>query len=65
VRGRSERVLSTLQERLAKEMALARIGTVEVANAWLRDVYIPEHNARSAIGVVQAGSAFAIDKDGV
>jgi transposase len=64
-RGRSERVFSTLQDRLPKEMALARIGTVEAANAWLRDVYIPEHNERFAIGAEQTGSAFAIDKDGV
>jgi transposase len=64
-RGRSERVFSTLQDRLPKELALARIGTVEAANAWLRDVYIPEHNKRFAIGAEQPGSAFAIDKDGV
>lgn len=63
-RGRSERVFSTLQDRLPKELALARIGTVDAANAWLRDVYIPEHNARFAIGAEQTGSAFAIDKDG-
>jgi transposase len=64
-RGRSERVFSTLQDRLPKELALARIGTVVAANAWLRDVYIPEHNKRFAIGAEQTGSAFAIDKDGV
>jgi transposase len=64
-RGRSERVFSTLQDRLPKELALARIGTMEAANAWLRDVYIPEHNERFAIGAEQTGSAFAIDKDGV
>jgi transposase len=64
-RGRSERVFSTLQDRLPKELALAGIGTVEATNAWLRDVYIPEHNRRFAIAAEQTGSAFAIDKDGV
>lgn len=64
-RGRSERVFSTLQDRLPKELALARIDTVEAANIWLRDVYIPEHNKRFAIVAEQPGSAFAIDKDGV
>jgi transposase len=64
-RGRSERVFSTLQDRLPKELALARIGTVEAANAWLHDVYVPEHNKRFAIEAEQTGSAFAIDKDGV
>ena len=48
-RGRSERVFQTLQDRLAKELALAGITTVEAANAFLRDVYLPAHNARFAI----------------
>ena len=63
-RGRSERVFSTLQDRLPKELALARIGTVEAANVWLREVYIPAHNTRFAIGAEQTGSAFAVDKAG-
>ena len=63
-RGRSERVFSTLQDRLPKELALAGIGTVEAANAWLRDVYIPEHNKQFAVGAEQPGSAFVIDKAG-
>src|ERR1700689_388751 len=40
-RGRSERVFHTLQDRLVKELALAGITTVEAANCFLRDVYIP------------------------
>src|SRR5580698_3809201 len=61
-RGRSERVFSTLQDRLPKELALARIGTVEAANTWLRDLYIPEHNKRFAIAAEQETSAFATDQ---
>jgi hypothetical protein len=41
-----------------KELALARIATMEAANAWLRDTYIPAHNARFAIKAEQEGSAF-------
>jgi transposase InsO family protein len=57
-RGRSERLFHTLQDRLTKELALANITTVETANAFLRDVYIPAHNARFAIKPEQEGSAF-------
>lgn len=57
-RGRSERVFQTLQDRLVKELALAGITTVDAANQFLRDVYIPAHNARFAVAAAQEGSAF-------
>src|SRR3954449_10109997 len=57
-RGRSERVFHTLQDRLTKELALAGITTVDAANLFLRDVYLPAHNARFAIKPEQHGSAF-------
>jgi transposase len=47
-RGRSERMFGTLQDRLIKELARAGIGEIEAANAWIRDVYLPAHNARFA-----------------
>jgi transposase len=57
-RGRSERAFHTLQDRLTKELALAEIDTVDDANAFIRDAYIPAHNARFAIAAEQEGSAF-------
>jgi hypothetical protein len=57
-RGRSERVFHTLQDRLTKELALAEITTMEAANVFLRDVYIPAHNARFAVKPEQDGNAF-------
>ena len=57
-RGRSERVFQTLQDRLVKELALARIATPDAANAFLRDHYIGAHNARFAVRPGQEGSAF-------
>lgn len=57
-RGRSERLFQTLQDRLPKELALAGITTIDAANAWLRDTYIPAHNARFAVKAEQEGSAF-------
>jgi transposase len=57
-RGRSERVFHTLQDRLVKELALKEIDTVEAANLFLHDIYIPEHNARFAVAAAQEGTAF-------
>jgi hypothetical protein len=39
-------------------MRLAQITSIEAANAFLRDVYLPEHNAHFAIEPTQPGSAF-------
>jgi transposase len=56
-RGRSERAFQTLQDRLPKELRLAGIGTVEAANAFLRETYLPAHNVRFAVQAGE-GSAF-------
>ena len=40
------------------ELTLAGITTVEAANRFIRDVYIPAHNARFAVKAEQEGSAF-------
>src|SRR5580658_38814 len=57
-RGRSERAFRTLQDRLPKELALAGITTVEAANRFIREVYLPDHNARFAEAAEQEGTAF-------
>ena len=57
-RGRSERLFQTLQDRLPKELALNAITTMDAANAFIRDHYIPAHNARFAVTAEQEGSAF-------
>src|ERR1700761_4312686 len=44
-RGRSDRMFQTLHDRLAKELALASITTVQAANAFIR-ADLPAHNAR-------------------
>ncbi len=63
-RGRSERAFRTLQDRLPKELALAGITTVEAANRWLAETYIPQHNAAFAVKPEQEGSAFVADHAG-
>ena len=57
-RGRSERAFRTLEDRLPKELALAGITDVDAANTWLREVYLPAHNARFAVAAEQEGTAF-------
>jgi transposase len=57
-RGRSERMFGTLQDRLIKELAKAGIDTIEAANVWIRDVYLPAHNARFAKPPALPESAF-------
>jgi transposase len=57
-RGRSERAFLTLQDRLVKELALAGIEEIEAANAFIREVYLPAHNARFAVAAAGTGSAF-------
>ena len=59
-RGRSERAFHTLQDRLPKELRLAGLTTVEAANAFLRDVYLPAHNARFAVPPAGEGSGFTL-----
>jgi transposase len=58
-RGRSERMFRTLQDRLPKELDLAGItDDLDAANRFLREVYLPRHNARFAAAPAEAGSAF-------
>ena len=57
-RGRSERMFATLQDRLIKELAKAGLTAIEAANAWIRDVYLPAHNARFATPAALADDAF-------
>ncbi len=57
-RGRSERMFGTLQDRLPKELKLAGIRDIEAANRFIREVYLPAHNARFARPAALPESAF-------
>lgn len=52
-KGRVERLFQTLQDRLIKEMRLARVATLEEANQFL-ERYLPHYNRRFAVPPVQA-----------
>lgn len=57
-RGRSERMFSTLQDRLPRELALAGIADIEAANRFIAKTYLPAHNARFARPATVEDSAF-------
>ena len=57
-RGRSERMFATLQDRLPKELKLAGISSIEAADRFIREVYLPDHNSRFAKPPEIAESAF-------
>ena len=48
-RGRSERLFRILQDRLVNELALAGITSIGLANRFIAEVYIPQHNERFAV----------------
>ena len=57
-RGRSERMFGTLQKRLPQELRLAGITGIDEANRFLKEVYLPQHNARFATPAEDQGTAF-------
>lgn len=57
-RGRSERMFGTLQNRLPQELRVKGITTMEAANRFLREEYLPAHNAKFAVAPAGEGSAF-------
>jgi len=57
-RGRLERAFRTLQDRLPKELALAGIMEMAVANQYLTTQFLPVHNQRFAVPAAEAGTAF-------
>ena len=57
-RGRSERAFRTHQERLPKELAMHNITTMEEANKYIAEIYMPAYNAEFTVPAVEKGSAF-------
>jgi transposase len=57
-RGRMERVFGTLQQRLPPELRRAGVCTVEAANAYLRESFVPDYNSRFGKPAAEEGTAF-------
>ena len=58
-KGRVERMFQTLQDRLVKEMRLAKINNIKQANKFLK-TYIPKFNAQFAVVPTKRGDAHRI-----
>lgn len=48
-KGRIERSFRTHQDRLIKEMRLAKINTIDEANKFLKEYYLPKHNRKFCV----------------
>ena len=57
-RGRGERLNRTLQDRLVNELRLAGITTLEAANAYLRERFMPDYDAQFSHPPADPTSAF-------
>jgi transposase len=57
-RGRSERLNRTFQDRLVNELRVAGIRSLDAANAYLADTFLPHHNAAFARVPRDPASAF-------
>jgi transposase len=57
-RGRSERLNRTFQDRLVNELRVAGIATIEAANVYLAERFVPQHNATFARAPRDPASAF-------
>lgn len=57
-RGRCERSYGTLQGRLPQELRRRGIQTIEDANAFIRENFLPEHNEQFTVKAAEEGTAF-------
>ncbi len=63
-KGRIERLWRTFQDRLYNELKKKHINTIEEANQYLSDVFIPKYNARFALPIDNNKNHFiCLDKD--
>ena len=53
-----ERAFGTMQQRLPPELRRAGVTTIEAANAYLREVFVPAYNARFGKPAAEPGTAF-------
>jgi transposase len=59
-RGRSERAFRTHQDRLPKELVFHGITDIEEANRYVRQTYLPAHNAEFCQPPLEEGLAFVV-----
>jgi transposase len=68
-RGRMERFFGSWQARLPQELRLAGVQSLEQANRYIREVFMPWHNTHRTVTAREAGTAFvavgAMDVEGI
>ncbi len=57
-RGRIERLFGTLQGRLPQELRLAAITTIDEANRYIAETFLPAFNRQFTVPAAEPGSAF-------
>lgn len=57
-RGRGERLWRTYQGRLPQELRVAGVKTMDEANKYLREVFLPDYNKRFKVKPKESGTAF-------
>lgn len=55
-KGRIETLFTTLQHRLVREMRLAGISTIDEANQFVKEIFIPKFNARFSVAPAKKGN---------
>ena len=53
-----DRVFGTVQNRLPQELRLSKITTLEAANSYLKEQFLPDYNACFAVPAAEPGPAF-------
>ena len=64
-KGRIERAWGTFQDRLCSELRLHNISTLEAANHYLLEEYIPKHNRKFSHPAKEPGSAYQAAPQGM
>lgn len=57
-KGRVERLFRTLQDRLIPELRINKIASIEIANRYLNEIYIPNHNNTFGVEPANPQTAF-------
>jgi transposase len=57
-KGRVERLFRTLQDRLIPELRINKIHSIELANRYLKNVYVPDHNRRFSVATAEKATGF-------
>lgn len=57
-KGRVERLFRTLQDRLIPELRINKIMSIELANRYLNEIYIPQHNRHFSVEPSDQQTAF-------